>query len=137
MSPKDPTEIDRLEPGALGQGARHHGAAAAKVRKGRDRIGASRLHKLAGVLDVPIGYFFEGHAGAGASKTGAGEAEMCDQPDPSVFADRETVAVAVAVAVAFNRIACPAMRRALLELARAAAHLDRASRVASAGEAGA
>jgi transcriptional regulator with XRE-family HTH domain len=104
-----------------------------KYEKGVNRIGASRLHKLAGVLDVPIGYFFEGHAGAGASKTGAGEAEMCDQPDPSVFADRETIAVAVA----FNRIACPAMRRALLELARAAAHLDRASRVTSAGEAGA
>ena len=53
-----------------------------------------------------------GGAEAGAAEPG--------QPDPSVFADRETIALALA----FRRITRPQLRRALLELARAAAHLD-------------
>lgn len=31
-----------------------------KYEKGANRIGASRLYKLSQVLDVPVGYFFEG-----------------------------------------------------------------------------
>ena len=40
--------------------------------------------------------------------------------DPSVFADRETIALALA----FSRITRPQLRRALLELARAAASIE-------------
>ena len=90
-----------------------------KYEKGVNRIGASRLHKIAGLLGVPIGAFFEAHAGAQASAPEAGGAEA-GQPDPSVFADRETIALALA----FSRITRPQLRRALLELARAVAHLD-------------
>ena len=98
-----------------------------KYETGINRIGASRLHKIAGLLGVPIGTFFEAHAGAqprapemGGAEVGAAEP---GQPDPSVFADRETLALAQA----FSRITRPELRRALLQLARAAASLEASS----------
>src|SRR6185312_2523827 len=76
-----------------------------KYEKGANRIGASRLHKIAGLLGVPIGAFFEAHAGAqarepemggaeagaaeaGAAEAGAAEAGAAEPggPAPSVFA---------------------------------------------------
>jgi transcriptional regulator with XRE-family HTH domain len=95
-----------------------------KYEKGVNRIGASRLHKIAGLLGAPISAFFEAHTGDQAREPEAGGAEASGaepgQPDPSVFADRETIALALA----FRRITRPQLRRALLELARAVAHLD-------------
>jgi transcriptional regulator with XRE-family HTH domain len=83
-----------------------------KYEKGINRIGASRLHKLAGILGVSITYFFEAHDGSGAIP-----ADRHEGPDPSLFADRETIELAMA----FSRIENPEVRRALLDLARAAA----------------
>ena len=135
---KDPNEIDRLVGSRVRQRrmqlgmsqellAEHLGLTVPQVQKyekGVNRIGASRLHKIAGLLGVPIGAFFEVHTGAqphepemGGAEAGAAEP---GQPDPSVFADRETIALALA----FSRITRPQLRRALLELTRAAAHLD-------------
>jgi transcriptional regulator with XRE-family HTH domain len=129
---KDPNEIDRLVGSRVRQRrmqlgmsqellAEHLGLTVPQVQKyekGVNRIGASRLHKIAGLLGAPISFFFEAH-------TDVGGAEACrsaepGQPDPSVFADRETIALALA----FRRITRPQLRRALLELARAVAHLD-------------
>jgi len=143
MGPKEPNEIDRLVGSRVRQRrmqlgmsqeqlAEHLGLTVPQVQKyetGVNRIGASRLHKIAGLLGVPIGTFFEAHAGAqarapemGGAEAGAAEAGAAEPggPDPSVFADRETIALALA----FSRITRPQLRRALLELARAAAHLD-------------
>ena len=128
MGPKEPNEIDRLVGSRVRQRRMQLGMSqeqlaeqlgvtvpqVQKYEKGVNRIGASRLHKIAGLLGVPIGAFFEAHAGAQASAPEAG------QPDPSVFADRETIALALA----FSRITRPQLRRALLELARAATSLD-------------
>ena len=127
MGPKEPNEIDRLVGSRVRQRrmqlgmsqdalAEHLGLTVPQVQKyekGVNRIGASRLHKIAGLLGVPIGTFFEVHAGMGGAEAGAAEP---GQPDPSVFADRETIALALA----FSRITRPERRRALLELARAA-----------------
>ena len=143
MGTKDPNEIDRLVGSQVRQRrmqlgisqeqlAEQLGLTVPQVQKyetGVNRIGASRLHKIAGLLGVPIGTFFEAHAGAqarapemGGAEAGAAEAGAAapGQPDPSVFADRETIALALA----FSRITRPQLRRALLELARAVAHLD-------------
>ena len=134
MGAKDPNEIDRLVGSRVRQrrmqlGMSQEGLAeqlgitvpqVQKYEKGVNRIGASRLHKIAGLLGMPIGSFFEAHKGAGASETSADTAEEHDQPDPSVFGDRETIALAMA----FQRITRPEVRRALLELARAVANLD-------------
>ena len=130
MHPKAPNEIDRLVGSRVREqrmklGISQEQLAGAlgitvpqvqKYEKGINRIGASRLHKIAGLLGVPIGTFFEAHTGAQASEPEMGGAEGHDQPDPSVFADRETLA--------FSRITHPEFRRALLQLVRAIAHLD-------------
>ena len=130
MTPKAPNEIDRLVGSRvrvrrmlIGMSQEQLGEALGitvpqvqKYEKGMNRIGASRLHKIAGVLNVPITYFFEPHDGAAAA------IEEQDRLDPSLFADRETIAIAIA----FNRITSPDVRRALLDLARAAASLDAA-----------
>ena len=132
MTPKAPNEIDRLVGSQMrarrmliGMSQEQLGEALGitvpqvqKYEKGVNRIGASRLHKIAGVLDVPVTYFFEAHDGVGATAVGAR-----DRPDPSLFADRETVEIAIA----FSRITSPEVRRALLDLARAAASLETAS----------
>ena len=134
MPPKAATEIDRLVGSRMRQrrmqlGLSQDGLAEMlgittpqvnKYEKGVNRVGASRLHKIAGILGVPISYFFEAHEGAGASEAGTGAAEERGQPDPSVFADRDTIELAMA----FSRITHPQVRRALLDLARAAASLD-------------
>ena len=138
MGPKEPNEIDRLVGSRVRQRRMQLGVSqellaeqlgltvpqVQKYEKGVNRIGASRLHKIAGLLGVPIGTFFEAHAGAQARAPEMGGAEAGaaapGQPDPSVFADRETIALALA----FSRITRPQLRRALLELARAVAHLD-------------
>jgi len=83
-----------------------------KYEKGVNRIGASRLHKIAGVLGVPISFFFAAYDGSGS----VAEAERHEGPDPSLFADRETIEVAMA----FSRIENREIRRTLLDLARAA-----------------
>jgi transcriptional regulator with XRE-family HTH domain len=132
MTPKAPNEIDRLVGSRMrvrrmlvGMSQEQLGEALGitvpqvqKYEKGVNRVGASRLHKVAGVLGVPIAYFFEAHEGAGAA-----EVEQRDRPDSSLFSDRETIEIAIA----FNRIARPDVRRALLDLARAAASLEAAS----------
>ena len=138
MGPKEPNEIDRLVGSRVRQRrmqlgmsqellAEHLGLTVPQVQKyekGVNRIGASRLHKIAGLLGVPIGALFEVHTGAqprepemGGAEVGAAEP---GQPDPSVFADRETIALALA----FSRITRPQRRRALIALARAAARLE-------------
>src|SRR4051812_29930573 len=110
MGPKEPNEIDRLVGSRVRQrrmqlGVSQEQLAAAlgitvpqvqKYEKGVNRIGASRLHKIAGLLGVPIGAFFEAHAGAQASGPEMGGAEP-GQPDPSGFSDREAIALALAL----------------------------------------
>jgi transcriptional regulator with XRE-family HTH domain len=87
-----------------------------KYEKGVNRIGASRLHKLADILGVPISCFFDAHDGSGT----VAEAERHQGPDPSLFADRETIELAMA----FSRIENREIRRTLLDVARAAASAD-------------
>src|SRR4051812_44654834 len=128
MGPKEPNEIDRLVGSQVRQRRMQRGMSqeqlaeqlgitvpqVQKYEKGVNRIGASRLHKIAGLLGVPIGTFFEVHTGMGGAEGGPAA------PDPSMLADRETIALALA----FRRITRPQLRRALLELARAAASLE-------------
>ena len=128
MGAKDPNEIDRLVGSRVRQRRMQRGMSqdelaeqlgvtvvqVQKYEKGVNRIGAGRLHKIAGLLGAPIGTFFEVHMGVGGAEGGPAA------PDPSVFADRETIALALA----FHRITRPQLRRALIELARAVARLD-------------
>src|SRR3954453_23185078 len=132
MTPKAPNEIDRLVGSRMrvrrmlvGMSQEQLGEALGitvpqvqKYEKGVNRVGASRLHKVAGVLGVPIAYFFEAHEGGGAA-----EVEQRDRPDSSLFSDRETIEIDIAL----NAIARPEVRSAYLNLGRAAESLEAAS----------
>jgi transcriptional regulator with XRE-family HTH domain len=146
MHPKEPTEIDCLVGGrvrerrmriGLSQGVLAEALGITvpqlqKYEKGINRIGASRLHKIASVLEVPITCFFEPLESAGASRADADQLEAQPvRPDPSLFADRETIELVMA----FSRITRPEVRRALLDLARAVAGLSPAAADEPANEA--
>lgn len=80
-----------------------------KYEKGANRIGASRLQRLAHALQVPISYFFEG--------MGAGEA---DNDGDNIMAFLAT-AQGLALAKGFMRIKSPTVRRRILEFVAAVA----------------
>jgi len=82
-----------------------------KYERGANRIGASRLYRVAKVLQVPIGFFFEGLEAAPV----AGFAEGDQTPLIDDFINSPE---GVQLAAAFARIRDPAVRRKLLELAR-------------------
>ncbi len=126
MTAKAPNAVDqlvgsrvrqrRMQVGlTLNQLAQALGTTVPQVQKyetGTNRIGASRLHQIARILDAPIGFFF-------------GEAETTDPtgsepPDPLLFTDRATTELTMA----FNRIASPEVRRILLDLAQALLRLN-------------
>ncbi|BCJ90316.1 putative HTH-type transcriptional regulator [Terrihabitans soli] len=74
-----------------------------KYEKGANRIGASRLQKLAHALQVPISYFFEG-MGVGTSDT--------ESDDLMAFL---ATAQGLTLAKGFMRIKSPIVRRRILE----------------------
>lgn len=49
-----------------------------KYEKGANRIGASRIFELSGLLDVPIQYFFEEYKTDGRRTPGFGESDIGD-----------------------------------------------------------
>ncbi|MGD2133117.1 MAG: helix-turn-helix transcriptional regulator [Maricaulaceae bacterium] len=82
-----------------------------KYERGANRIGASRLYRVAKVLQVPVGFFFEGLDSVAAD----GFAEDDQTPLIDDFINSPE---GVALASAFARIREPSVRRKLLELAR-------------------
>jgi transcriptional regulator with XRE-family HTH domain len=99
-----------------------------KYERGVNRIGSSRLFELGQILDVPVSFFFDDmpaleRAGpvldrlAGLAEEGAGfEHEAPELP----LDKRETLELVRA----YYRIADPAVRKRLFELAKALANLD-------------
>jgi transcriptional regulator with XRE-family HTH domain len=90
-----------------------------KYEKGTNRIGASRLHQLSMIMDVPVGFFFEDaphhvanrHLGAGAgfaeSKTEAFLLDFLNSRD------------GLELNRAFVKITDPKVRKRVVELVRA------------------
>ena len=99
-----------------------------KYERGTNRIGASRLHELARVLDVPVAFFFEdlslgdsaaAHVVDGQSKGPRGLSEAAEAfygNEPIMR--RETLELVRA----YLRIADPQLRRRVFELAKAIAN---------------
>jgi transcriptional regulator with XRE-family HTH domain len=82
-----------------------------KYERGANRIGASRLYRVSKVLQVPVGFFFEGLEGSPV--TGFAEGDQTPLIDDFINSPE-----GVALAAAFARIREPSVRRKLLELAR-------------------
>ena len=90
-----------------------------KYERGANRIGASRLHELSQVLDVPVSFFFDdmnapsgGYAVIGALRE---EAPPPFEGDP--MTKRETLKLVRA----YYRIKSPALRKRILDLTQSLA----------------
>lgn len=90
-----------------------------KYEKGQNRIGAGRLYRIATILAVPVGYFFDG-IGDGADFVEPGGAP-CPERDLDSFA---ASAEGRALAAAFHRIEDEATRRQLVDLVETLASGD-------------
>jgi len=89
-----------------------------KYERGANRIGASRLHELSRVLDVPVSFFFDDMDPVRAPAIPGGFAEPpAEAFDSDPLRRRETVELVDA----YYTIEDAAVRRRLLDLARALA----------------
>jgi transcriptional regulator with XRE-family HTH domain len=78
-----------------------------KYENGTNRISVSRLHEIAGTLDVPVDFFFEGVPGRKAVREGTADpAPLLAGPD------------AIALLKAFRDIADAKVRHGLVALAK-------------------
>jgi transcriptional regulator with XRE-family HTH domain len=84
-----------------------------KYEKGANRVGASRLQAIADALNVPAAFFFDGQPAVSGSRNISSEIE-------SFLTSKE----GTELARAFLGIKSPAMRRALIDLARTAASVS-------------
>jgi transcriptional regulator with XRE-family HTH domain len=84
-----------------------------KYEKGTNRIGASRLQQISGILQVPVSFFFEGapHEGGRSSGSGMGEA-----PSPAYVSDFLATSDGLALVKAFTKIKSSKMRRRVVDL---------------------
>ncbi len=82
-----------------------------KYEKGTNRIGASRLQQISGILQVPVSFFFEGAPDISAAGTTIGEA-----PSPAYVADFLATSDGLALTKSFMRIKDAKLRRSIVEL---------------------
>ena len=83
-----------------------------KYEKGANRIGASRLQQISGILQVPVSCFFEGAPTQPGGPTTAFE----DSPSPAYVADFLATSDGLALTKAFVRIKDAKLRRRIVDL---------------------
>ena len=88
-----------------------------KYEKGINRIGAGRLFEVAGILGVPVSFFYEDVAGATAGGFADG-----DEPPPVM--EFLSSGEGLQLSLAFMRIRDTKVRRRILELVRSLAGED-------------
>lgn len=86
-----------------------------KYERGTNRVGASRLHRMSQILEVPVGFFFEG-----IDDDAAPEDLLKDDNTPVVYEFINSTD-GVSMATSMSKITDPRVRRRLLELVRALA----------------
>lgn len=86
-----------------------------KYEKGVNRVSAGRLYEIANVLEVPVGFFFEG-AGAPPFREAPGLAEDTEGPQIAILSDE-----VLQLIDAFQKIDDASLRRSLLATIQAAA----------------
>lgn len=82
-----------------------------KYEKGTNRIGASRLHQIADILQVPVSFLFEGGPSSSTTVEGLGEA-----PSPAYVSDFLATSEGLALTRAFTRITDAKLRRSIVDL---------------------
>ena len=87
-----------------------------KYEKGSNRIGASRLQQIAGILQVTVSFFFEGAPNIPGQATGMSEA-----PSPAYVSDFLATSDGLALTKAFVEIKDKKLRRRIVDLVEAIA----------------
>jgi len=82
-----------------------------KYEKGTNRIGASRLHQIADVLQVPVSFMFEGGPMGSMAMNGFDES-----PSPTYVSDFLATSEGLALTRAFTKISDPKLRRSIVDL---------------------
>jgi transcriptional regulator with XRE-family HTH domain len=85
-----------------------------KYEKGSNRISASRLQQIAGILDVPVGFFFDG-APVGDTPGGG----FSDSVSSAYVSDFLATSEGVQLTKAFVRITNARVRRRVIDLVEA------------------
>ena len=83
-----------------------------KNEKGQNRIGASRLHQISRILQVPVSFFFEGATGA-KDDLGVHKGAL----DPSYVTEFLATSDGLSLAKSFAAIKNQKLRRKIVELA--------------------
>jgi transcriptional regulator with XRE-family HTH domain len=83
-----------------------------KYEKGTNRIGASRLQQISGILQVPVSYFFEG---APQFKQNG---DMMKAPSPEYVNDFLSTSEGLALTRAFTMIKEAKLRRRIVDLVK-------------------
>jgi transcriptional regulator with XRE-family HTH domain len=87
-----------------------------KYEKGSNRIGASRLFEVSRILDIPVGYFYEGLPEVGVLGNGLSEAGSAFEHQDDAAAD------GLRLTRAFSRIRESRTRRMIIELVETLVH---------------
>jgi transcriptional regulator with XRE-family HTH domain len=82
-----------------------------KYEKGTNRIGASRLQQISNILQVPVGFLFDG-----APDTPGSTRSAKDTPSPAYVAEFLATSDGLALTKAFMQIEDPKLRRRIVDL---------------------
>lgn len=91
-----------------------------KYERGTNRVGAGRLWKLAKVLKVPVGFFYDGLEARGFDT----ELSVAETEQPPLYYEFQKTPDGIALMDAVSRISNDAVRKRILELARSLADED-------------
>jgi transcriptional regulator with XRE-family HTH domain len=82
-----------------------------KYEKGTNRIGASRLQQMSGILQVPVAFFFEG-----APRLGSDTKSFTGAPSPTFVSEFLATSEGLALMKAFTDIRNAKLRRSIVHL---------------------
>ncbi|MDS7596031.1 helix-turn-helix domain-containing protein [Agrobacterium tumefaciens] len=88
-----------------------------KYEKGTNRVGASRLQNISGILNVPVSFFFEDAPGEQVG----GATGMAEASSSNYVVDFLSSAEGLQLNRAFVKIADPKVRRRIVDLVKALA----------------
>jgi len=89
-----------------------------KYERGANRVGASRLWKMAEVLDVPISFFYDGLSDNMTQTAGSPSLEAAEPDQSPIVYEFINSTDGINLAKAVLKIKSKAVRRQILELAR-------------------
>ncbi|MGH6763303.1 MAG: helix-turn-helix domain-containing protein [Phyllobacterium sp.] len=84
-----------------------------KYEKGTNRVGASRLQAIAGILSVPVAFFFEDAPGVGTETQG-----FAETGDVNYVVDFLSSAEGLQLNRSFAKISDPKIRRKIVDLVK-------------------